>query len=78
MYFFRLDKNRVIDATMSGGLVRYINHSCNPNCFAKIIKFNRKSHIIIFAQRRISRGEEVKCYEIICKDKSMNNKRKIN
>jgi len=56
---FRLDEDRVVDATLSGGLARYINHSCNPNCVAEIVEVERDLRIIIFAKRRISRGEEV-------------------
>lgn len=59
IYMFRLDEERVIDATISGGLARYINHSCNPNCVAEIVEVDRDLRIIIFAKRRISRGEEV-------------------
>lgn len=57
---FRLDEDRVIDATLSGGLARYINHSCNPNCVTEIVEVDREYRIIIFAKRRINRGEEVK------------------
>lgn len=56
---FRLDEERVIDATLCGGLARYINHSCNPNCVAEIVEVERDLRIIIFSKRRISRGEEV-------------------
>lgn len=56
---FRLDEERVVDATLSGGLARYINHSCNPNCVAEIVEVDRDVRIIIFAKRRINRGEEV-------------------
>ncbi len=28
IYMFRLDEENVVDATMSGCLARYINHSC--------------------------------------------------
>lgn len=56
---FRLDDGRVIDATLSGGLARYINHSCNPNCVAEVVQIDRDNRIIIFANCRISRGEEV-------------------
>lgn len=56
---FRLDEERVIDATLSGGLARYINHSCNPNCVAETVEVDRDFRIIIFAKRRINRGEEV-------------------
>jgi len=59
IYMFRLDEDRVVDATLSGGLARYINHSCNPNCVAEIVEVERDLRIIIFAKRRISRGEEL-------------------
>ncbi|ODN00513.1 Histone-lysine N-methyltransferase trr [Orchesella cincta] len=59
IYMFRVDENRVIDATLCGGLARYINHSCNPNCVAETVEVDRDLRIIIFANRRISRGEEL-------------------
>lgn len=59
---FRLDEERVVDATLSGGLARYINHSCNPNCVTEIVEVDREFRIIIFAKRRINRGEEVSNY----------------
>lgn len=59
IYMFRLDEDRVVDATISGGLARYINHSCNPNCVAETVEVERDLRIIIFTKRRINRGEEV-------------------
>lgn len=59
VYMFRLDENRVVDATLSGGLARYINHSCNPNCVAEVVQIDRENKILIIASRRIARGEEV-------------------
>ncbi|KAL1398161.1 hypothetical protein pipiens_009187, partial [Culex pipiens pipiens] len=59
IYMFRLDEDRVVDATLSGGLARYINHSCNPNCVTEIVEVEREVRIIIFAKRRINRGEEL-------------------
>ena len=56
---FRLDENTVIDATLCGGLARYINHSCNPNCVAESVQIDRENRIIIFAKRDIQKGEEV-------------------
>lgn len=56
---FRLDEDRVVDATLSGGLARYINHACNPNCVTETVDVDRELRIIIFAKRRINRGEEV-------------------
>lgn len=61
---FRLDEDRVVDATLSGGLARYINHSCNPNCVTEIVEVDREFRIIIFAKRRINRGEEVNIHRI--------------
>lgn len=57
---FRLDEDRVVDATLSGGLARYINHSCNPNCVTEMVDVDRECRIIIFAKRKITRGEEVR------------------
>ncbi|XP_036230155.2 histone-lysine N-methyltransferase trr-like [Bactrocera oleae] len=59
IYMFRLDEDRVVDATLSGGLARYINHSCNPNCVTETVDVDRELRIIIFAKRRINRGEEL-------------------
>jgi [histone H3]-lysine4 N-trimethyltransferase MLL3 len=59
IYMFRLDDDRVLDATMSGNMARYINHSCNPNCVTEVVEVDRDHHIIIFANRRINRGEEL-------------------
>ena len=58
IYMFRLDDDRVVDATMTGGVARYINHSCDPNCVTETIDI-ADTHIIIFAARRINRGEEL-------------------
>ena len=43
---------------MTGGVARYINHSCDPNCVTETVEL-ADTHIIIFAARRISRGEEL-------------------
>ncbi|XP_016320042.1 histone-lysine N-methyltransferase 2C [Sinocyclocheilus anshuiensis] len=61
-YMFRVDSERVIDATRSGSPARYINHSCSPNCVAEVVTFERGHKIIISAARRIERGEEL-CYD---------------
>lgn len=59
VYMFRLEENRVVDATLSGGLARYMNHSCNPNCVAEVVQIDRENKILIIANRRITRGEEL-------------------
>jgi histone-lysine N-methyltransferase SETD1 len=56
-YLFRIDENTVIDATKRGGIARFINHSCTPNCTAKIIKVDGSKRIVIYALRDIERGQ---------------------
>ncbi|CAL1288139.1 unnamed protein product [Larinioides sclopetarius] len=58
-YMFRIDDDEVVDATMHGNAARFINHSCEPNCFSKVITIDGKKHIVIFALRRIIKGEEL-------------------
>ncbi|TPP65275.1 Myeloid/lymphoid or mixed-lineage leukemia, partial [Fasciola gigantica] len=58
-YMFRIDPEWVIDATYAGNAARFINHSCEPNCYAKVISVEDKKHIVILAQRRIYPGEEL-------------------
>jgi len=56
---FRLNDYFVIDATMAGGPARYINHSCNPNCYTEVVNTEKGDKIVISADRRINAGEEV-------------------
>ncbi|KAG9206302.1 histone methyltransferase set1 [Epicoccum nigrum] len=58
-YLFRIDEDTVIDATKKGGIARFINHSCTPNCTAKIIKVDNSKRIVIYALRDIARDEEL-------------------
>lgn len=53
-YLFRIDDNTVVDATKKGGIARFINHSCMPNCTAKIIKVEGSKRIVIYALRDIA------------------------
>ncbi|KAH9910032.1 hypothetical protein F4778DRAFT_30825 [Xylariomycetidae sp. FL2044] len=58
-YLFRIDDNTVVDATKKGGIARFINHSCMPNCTAKIIKVEGSKRIVIYALRDIALNEEL-------------------
>ncbi|KAI4209632.1 MAG: hypothetical protein LQ351_007432 [Letrouitia transgressa] len=58
-YLFRIDDTTVIDATKRGGIARFINHSCTPNCTAKIITVDRSKRIVIYALRDIGQNEEL-------------------
>ncbi|XP_031637437.1 histone-lysine N-methyltransferase trithorax [Contarinia nasturtii] len=58
-YMFKIDDKSVVDATMRGNAARFINHSCEPNCYSKVVDILGHKHIIIFALRRIVQGEEL-------------------
>ena len=48
-----------IDATKRGGIGRFANHSCNPNCY--VAKWTVGEHVRmgIFANRLIKKHEEL-------------------
>ncbi|TCD67121.1 histone methyltransferase set2 [Steccherinum ochraceum] len=58
-YFMMLQKDEYIDATKRGGMGRFANHSCNPNCY--VAKWTVGEHVRmgIFANRRIKKDEEL-------------------
>ncbi|CAN4113929.1 unnamed protein product [Withania somnifera] len=58
-YLFRLDDDYVVDATKRGGIARFINHSCEPNCYTKVISVDGEKKIFIYAKRPIAAGEEI-------------------
>uniref|UniRef100_A0A4W5RUX5 [histone H3]-lysine(4) N-methyltransferase n=1 Tax=Hucho hucho TaxID=62062 RepID=A0A4W5RUX5_9TELE len=59
IYMFRTNNEHVIDATLTGGPARYVNHSCAPNCVAEVVTFDKEDKIIIISSRRIPKGEEL-------------------
>mmetsp|Transcript_13570 Transcript_13570/g.37543 ORF Transcript_13570/g.37543 Transcript_13570/m.37543 type:complete len:209 (-) Transcript_13570:92-718(-) len=61
-YMFRIDKSCVVDATPAGSSARYINHSCDPNCYTRIIHLNSKPKVVLYSKRVIEEGEEL-CYD---------------
>lgn len=62
-YMFRLDWNRIVDATKIGSMARFMNHSCSSNAYAKTILVETENgpdrKIVIFANRAISAGDEI-------------------
>ncbi|KAI4903861.1 hypothetical protein NFI96_018655 [Prochilodus magdalenae] len=58
-YLFRVDQDTIIDATKCGNLARFINHSCNPNCYAKVITVEAVKKIVIYSRQPISVNEEI-------------------
>lgn len=64
-YLFRLDKDKIIDATRTGAMARFINHCCEPNAYASVTECEAypggpmRKHIAILAAKDIIEGEEV-------------------
>ncbi len=54
-YFFALTRRRVVDGSVGGSGAQYVNHSCQPNIFTKILK----GHILYMSRQRIPIGEEL-------------------
>jgi SET domain-containing protein len=54
-YLFTLDSYWCIDGSVGGSGAQYINHCCDPNVYAVILK----GHILYMANRWIEKGEEL-------------------
>ena len=54
-FFFSLDSGKLIDGGDEGNDARWINHSCEPNVRAVILK----GHILYLSKRWIEAGEEL-------------------
>ena len=50
-----LDEDWEIDAGVGGNYTRYLNHSCDPNCEARV----ERGRLMIYARRPIRAGEEI-------------------
>lgn len=55
VYIFDINKRYDIDGGVTGNVARLINHSCNPNCEAFIIR----GRVWIYSRRKIAAGEEL-------------------
>jgi SET domain-containing protein len=81
-YLFTLDAYWTIDGAAGGSGAEYINHSCNPNLAARIVK----GHILYFSLRPIRKGEELtidyrfdkKVDKVVCKCGAKNCRGTIN
>ncbi|KAF5376048.1 hypothetical protein D9615_007664 [Tricholomella constricta] len=58
-YFMMLQKDEFIDATKSGGIGRFANHSCRPNCYVAKWTVGQHVRMGIFAKRDIKTHEEL-------------------
>jgi SET domain-containing protein len=55
IWCFKLNRLYVRDAAVGGNIARYINHSCSPNCYTRIIG----DTVWIIAAKNIQRGAEL-------------------
>jgi SET domain-containing protein len=55
IWCFKLNRLYVRDAAVGGNIARYINHSCTPNCYTRVVG----DTIWIIAARNIRTGEEL-------------------
>ncbi len=55
IWCFTVNNRVVVDAAVGGSIARFINHSCRPNCYARVVD----RRIWICAARNIRRGEEL-------------------
>ena len=59
-YVFALDDRFNVDATLAGNITHMLNHSCEPNCYSRLVEVDGVCHVIIFAGKSgVRRGEEL-------------------
>ena len=55
VWCFTVNRRWVRDASVGGNIARFINHSCRPNCYSRVVG----ETIWICAARNIRKGEEI-------------------
>lgn len=59
LYIMSLDKDVVLDAREKGGIARFINHSCDPNCQVQRWKVRGLLRAAVVAMRDVPAGTEL-------------------
>eukprot|EP00483_Globobulimina_turgida_P001848 UN01850 len=58
-YFFQVDSKTVIDGTLCGNESRFLNHSCDANCYTRRWNVDGEDRLGIFASVNIKKGGEL-------------------
>ncbi|EEY70146.1 SET domain-containing protein, putative [Phytophthora infestans T30-4] len=56
---YPVNTNEVIDARFIGGIARFANHSCSPNCVMERWEVGGETCCGIFSVTAINKGEEI-------------------
>lgn len=56
-YMFGVGPSAILDGTVRGGVMRFINHSCSPNVYARKIRAGKG--VGFFTKQTVRRGEEL-------------------
>lgn len=59
MFLFRIDADKVVDATLKGSMSRFMNHCCSPNCRSEIITLANQPTISFYSIKPIKVHEEL-------------------
>ena len=59
VYFAALGGDLLLDAEHMGGVARFANHSCAPNCETKSVVLQNERRVVLFTTRDVKRGEEL-------------------
>eukprot|EP00644_Phytophthora_capsici_P018137 jgi/Phyca11/113966/e_gw1.25.646.1 len=58
-YMMQVNGDVFIDATRIGGRMRFVNHSCDPNCQVEKWSVRSQERCGLFAIRRVKAGDEI-------------------
>ena len=73
LYLFGVTESHVIDSTDDGSIARFMNHSCAPSTYSKIILIGDDPHLAFYARCNILPGQEL-TYDYRLKEEDDDNK----